>query len=63
MSDIPKRDITGDCDEGECRDRVAEGNEERQKKIAKKRYSSPNPNSPEHTKKRDEQPAVWGGRV
>lgn len=63
MSDIPKRDITGDCDEAKCRDRVAEGNEERQKKIAKKRYSPPNPNSPEHTKNRDEQPAVWGGRV
>ncbi len=63
MSKIPKRDITGNCDEGECRDRVIEGNEERQKKMADKRYSTPNPNSPEHTKKRNEQPAVWGGRV
>jgi len=25
MAEIPKRDITGDCDEGECRDRVKEG--------------------------------------
>ena len=62
MSKIPERDITGNC-EGECRDRVAEGNEERQKKIAKKRYSTPAEKSPSWTKKRDEQPAVWGGRV
>lgn len=62
MSKFPERDISGNC-EGECRDRVAEGNEERQKKMAHKHYSSPNPNSPKHTKKRNEQPAVWGGRV
>ena len=62
MAKFPKRDITGDC-EGECRDRVAEGNEERQHEIAGKHYSSPSPNSPSWTKKRDEQPAVWGGRV
>ena len=28
MGDMPKRDITGNC-EGECRDRVKEGEKER----------------------------------
>jgi hypothetical protein len=27
---IPNRDVKGKCDEGECRDRVEEGREERQ---------------------------------
>ncbi len=64
MSKIPSRDITGHCDEGECRDRVSEAAHERQENHIKgKHYSSPNPNRPEHTKDRDEQPAVWGGRV
>jgi hypothetical protein len=30
MKDMPKRDITGDC-EGDCKDRIFEGEEERQK--------------------------------
>ena len=63
MSKMPERDITGNCNEGECRDRVAEGNEERQKGIARKHYSTPSEKSPSWTKERDEQPAVWGGRV
>jgi len=62
MSSIPDRDITGHC-EGECRDRVREGEEERQRAIASEAHSSPSPNSPSWTKERREQPAVWGGRV
>ena len=62
MKDIPKRDITGKC-EGECRDRVKEGEQERQEDIKAERYSSPSPDSPSWTKSRKEQPAVWGGRV
>jgi hypothetical protein len=29
-SNVLKRDITGKCEEGECRDRVGEGNMDRQ---------------------------------
>ena len=62
MESMPARDITGKC-EGECRDRVREGEEERQRDIASVAHSSPSPNSPTWTKHRKEQPAVWGGRV
>ena len=62
MEKFPERDITGKC-EGECRDRVREGEEERQESITSEPYSDPNPNSPSWTKSRKEQPAVWGGRV
>jgi hypothetical protein len=31
---MPKRDLTGEC-EGECRDRVAEGEKERQTALEK----------------------------
>lgn len=62
MEKMPTRDTTGKC-EGECRDRVLEGEEERQKEIASKAYDTPNPNSPSWTKSRDEQPGVLGGRV
>ena len=62
MTKMPSRDITGDC-EGECRDRVFEGAKERQKEIKGKHYTGPNPNRVSYAKNRDEQPAVWGGRV
>ena len=62
MKDIPTRDITGKC-EGECRDRVKEGEDERQEGIEAEPYSGPSPDSPSWTKSRKEQPAVWGGRV
>jgi hypothetical protein len=62
MTSIPSRDITGKC-EGECRDRVREGEEERQEAIKSVAHNSPSPNSPSWTKDRTEQPAVWGGRV
>jgi len=62
MTSIPTRDITGKC-EGECRDRVREGEEERQREIQSVAHNSPSPHSPSWTKDRKEQPAVWGGRV
>ncbi len=62
MKKMPKRDTTGDCI-GECRDRVREGEEERQKEIASKPYDRPNPNSPAWTKRRNEPPGAMGGRV
>jgi len=62
MKKMPKRDTTGKC-KGECRDRVREGEEERQKSIASQPYSEPSPKSPSWTKNRKEQPGVYGGRV
>ncbi len=59
---MPQRDITGRC-EGECRDRVHEGETERQSKIAKEPYSEPAPNSPEWTRRRDDPPGAWGGHI
>ena len=59
---MPTRDTTGKC-EGECRDRVFEGEEERQKEIASKRYNSPSPKSPSWTKHRNDPPGALGGRV
>ena len=62
MSKMPKRDITGKCRFG-CRDRVLEGERERQREIDSFPYSTPSPNSPLWTRSRDEQPGVLGGRV
>jgi len=62
MKKMPTRDTTGKC-KGECRDRVREGEEERQQDIKTEAYSEPNPNSPSWTKKRKDQPGVYGGRV
>lgn len=62
MKKMPKRDITGEC-EGECRDRVLEGEEERQKQIESKPYDTPSPTSPSWTKHRNDPPGVLGGRV
>lgn len=62
MKKMPTRDTTGKC-KGECRDRVREGEEERQEAIKAKPYSSPLPDSPSWTKSRKEQPGVYGGRV
>ena len=64
MADIPKRDITGDCDEGDCKDRVLESEKERQKKIAKSGVKSADsfPNAP-GAKSRNEPPGFMGGHV
>jgi hypothetical protein len=62
MKNMPTRDTTGKC-EGECRDLVMEGEEERQKEIASQPYDTPFPTSPSWTMRRSEAPGVWGGRV
>jgi hypothetical protein len=63
MSDILKRDISGEC-EGECRDRVREGEEERQNDISTSDVESPEsyPDA-KWARSRNEQPGVWGGHV
>ena len=63
MTDMPERDISGHC-EGECKDRVLEGEDERQKQIADSRFKSPDffPNAP-GAKSRNEQPGWLGGHV
>lgn len=64
MKNIPSRDITGKC-RGECRDRVLEGEQERQSEInaASVKYSSPAEKSPEWTKARNEPPGGLGGHM
>ena len=64
MKKMPSRDITGKC-EGECRDRVFEGETERQKIIDKEttKYSGPSSKSPSWTSRRNAPPGALGGRV
>ncbi len=40
-SKVLKRDVTGKCEEGECRDRVSEGNKDRQVEIEKEGVKAP----------------------
>ena len=63
MKNIPKRDITGQC-EGECRDRINESNRERQKEMKKYNSLSPEsyPNAP-GANKRSIPPGAFGGHV
>jgi len=63
MTNMPKRDLTGEC-EGECRDRVREGEEERQTEIKGSSTHSPDsyPDAP-GAKSRNEPPGVYGGHV
>ena len=63
MTDMPERDITGHC-EGECRDRVFEGEKERQHEIEGSGVKSADsfPNAP-GAKSRNEQPGWLGGHV
>ena len=61
--EMPKRDTTGDC-EGECRDRVKEGEEIRQEKVEQEKIKSPDDYpSPPGAKKRDNPPGEQGGHV
>ena len=63
MEDILRRDITGDC-EGECRDRVREGEEKRQDDISATNIETPESYPDAHwSRSRNEQPGVWGGHV
>jgi hypothetical protein len=64
MSDVLKRDITGECDE--CEDRVKEGEKERQKEIDAATSKVENPQEfPEApgAKSRNEPPGALGGKV
>ena len=63
MANIPERDISGHC-EGECKDRVREGEEERQKEIAKSKFKSADsfPNAP-GANSRNAPPGWLGGHV
>lgn len=60
---MPKRDISGEC-EGECRDRVTEGEKERQKTLEKEGVEAPEnyPKAP-GAEKRDNPPGELGGHV
>lgn len=64
MESMPSRDTTGKC-EGECRDRVFEGEEERQAAINQsgKKYDSPAERAPSWTSNRNDPPGSMGGRV
>jgi hypothetical protein len=64
MKKMPSRDTTGNC-KGECRDRVFEGEKDRQHQInaSKTRYSSPAENSPSWSRDRKDPPGSLGGRV
>ena len=63
MKSMPSRDITGHCS-GECRNRVLEGERERQSKINSMRvdYDTPTPGLP-WAAKRDAPPGFFGGHV
>lgn len=64
MKKMPSRDTTGKC-KGECRDRVFEGELERQAAInhSAKEYDEPAKQSPPWTSKRNAPPGAMGGRV
>jgi hypothetical protein len=64
MKSMPTRDTTGKC-KGACRDRVYEGEVDRQGQInaAKMSYSTPAEKSPPWTHHRNEPPGSLGGRV
>jgi hypothetical protein len=64
MKKMPTRDTSGTC-KGECRDRVFEGEKERQKRINKDNmsYSTPASSSPSWTSSRNDPPGCMGGRV
>ena len=63
MADIPKRDITGEC-EGECKDRVYESYKERQAEMKNSDVETPEsfPNAP-NAENRSTPPGALGGHV
>jgi hypothetical protein len=61
---ILERDATGKCNEGECRDRVLEGQEERQNEIRDEETSTgEGTSSVSDAKSRNEPPGALGGHV
>jgi hypothetical protein len=63
VTEILERDRNGNC-EGECEDRVRQGQYERQAKINDEPFDSPEsfPSTP-WANSRKEQPGVFGGHV
>jgi hypothetical protein len=64
MTDMPKRDVTGDC-EGECKDQVSELQKEQQEKLDAEGMEHSTAETPTmvHAKKRDNAPGDLGGYV
>lgn len=62
MNNILSRDISGKCD-GECRNLVREGEEQRQKEISAHAYSGGASPSVSWANSRNEQPGFFGGHV
>jgi hypothetical protein len=62
MAEVLERDVSGKCDG--CKDRVKEGEEERQEKLKKSNVESPGeyPEAP-GAKSRNEPPGSMGGKV
>lgn len=60
---MPKRDVSGDC-EGECRDRVKEGEKDRQANLKQSGVKAPEdyPKAP-GAGQRDNPPGEMGGHV
>ncbi|CCK81930.1 MULTISPECIES: hypothetical protein [Desulfobacula] len=63
MKNMPSRDITGKCKEGECRNLVREGEEKRQKELKAYAYSGGSTKSVPWAKSRNEAPGFYGGHV
>ncbi|MCG6908917.1 MAG: hypothetical protein LJE94_02195 [Deltaproteobacteria bacterium] len=64
MTDMPKRDITGEC-EGECKDQVSDLRKEQQEKLDAEEMEHSTAETPtvEHAKSRDNAPGDLGGHV
>jgi hypothetical protein len=64
MAEMPKRDITGNC-EGECDDRVAKMEKDQQKKLDEQgmAHSTSETPSVNYAKSRDNAPGDLGGHV
>jgi hypothetical protein len=64
MTDMPKRDVTGEC-EGECKDQVSKLQKEQQEKLDAEGMEHSTAETPtvEHAKSRDNAPGDLGGHV
>jgi len=61
---MPERDISGKCNEGDCRDRVKKGEKERQAAVEGADVKSPEDYpKPPGAEKRDNPPGDLGGHV
>ncbi len=63
MHKIPRRDITGHCDEGECKNLVRKSEEKHQKMMSTEKYTGTGTRSMSAAKTRNEQPGFYGGHV